>query len=280
MTGREKTRFVTESLANHLRECGFFAATEVPLVTHGAYSSRHRADVYAIKMHEFARKDTRIYEVKTSRADFLNDVNRDKAESYGDYAKRVYYAVPPGIAKKDEIPDGVGLVVLSRNGNWTVQKAPKPGANIQPSADLLLLLMARGFQDVRRVRRLRDREVWEENIDLKDAARNLGHRISLAMSSRGRDHRAERAERLLRAFERVHGKPDVDDAKPGRVVDRSIAASKWEDGLDDKIRSFLAVLDELDRVQVASQFISNVVGRYGGYVNDDMRAAFDKAVKG
>lgn len=238
MNAQEFTRL----LCAHLRSVGYFCATEVPLVERGAFG-RMRADVWALKCHEFARKDTRIYEVKVSRSDFLNDVNKGKAEGYGDFARRVFYAVPSGLCKVAEVPEGVGLITLSRNGNWSVAQAPKPTKIVEPPADLLLLVMARGLGEMQEVRRLAERIDLAENVRLDRAAKGLGWEIARRLAAPGANHRTERALKLLKL---------VEDA-----------AGKEERTLDEQVRAALSLLAEAERFAKVAGYLTKVAQGYG-----------------
>jgi hypothetical protein len=64
------------------------------------------------------------YEVKATRADFLADVRKGKFRRYEHYVQRCYFAVPKGLVKVHEVPDGWGLTVLGPRG-WYVVTAPR-----------------------------------------------------------------------------------------------------------------------------------------------------------
>lgn len=141
------TQEVTHSLAAYLRRTGYFAATEVPLLTNGVSPAATRADVYAIRLGSFTRKDTAIYEVKVSRADFLQDVRTGKALGYTRFAHKVSYAVPEGLVDRMEVPPGIGLLTLSGDA-WAPQQTARPiGDPGEPTVDLMLLLMRRGLEE-------------------------------------------------------------------------------------------------------------------------------------
>ena len=56
-----------------------------------------------------------IYEVKVSRSDFLQD---NKWHLYLQYCNEFYFVVPKGMIRKEELPDGVGLIYYNpENGN-------------------------------------------------------------------------------------------------------------------------------------------------------------------
>lgn len=55
-------------------------------------------------------RETRGYEIKVSRADFLAD---KKWQSYLPYCSWFYFIAPEGIIKPEELPDGVGLMEIT-----------------------------------------------------------------------------------------------------------------------------------------------------------------------
>lgn len=74
---------------------------------------------------------TRIaYEIKVSRSDFLAEMNLpQKREPAENLSHQCYFAMPPGLVKTDEIPDGWGLLEATRGGfrRKKVAKQRKPG---------------------------------------------------------------------------------------------------------------------------------------------------------
>jgi len=80
----------------------------------------------------------RAYEIKTSRADFLND---KKWPEYMALCNKFYWACPKGLIKKDEVDPKVGLVYVNpKGGNCHVMK----GAVYRPvalDAPMLLYLI-------------------------------------------------------------------------------------------------------------------------------------------
>jgi hypothetical protein len=71
-----------------------------------------RADLFTIKPSW--KPVPTIYEVKTSRSDFLRD---DKWTAYLPYCERFYFAFPPGLVKPEEVLDKtVGIVNVTADG--------------------------------------------------------------------------------------------------------------------------------------------------------------------
>lgn len=62
------------------------------------------------------------YEIKVSRSDFLQD---NKWHLYLQYCNEFFFVVPKGLVKKDELPDGVGLIYYSPNTKETLHTVKK-----------------------------------------------------------------------------------------------------------------------------------------------------------
>jgi len=100
------------------------------------------ADVISIKK-SYTRFNLDIYEVKVNRSDFLQDVKNKKYEKYIKYCHRLYYAVLEGVATKDEIPDGIGLLIKGESGWYTAKTSTKRNIEI-PNEVLLSLVFFNG----------------------------------------------------------------------------------------------------------------------------------------
>lgn len=81
-----------------------------------------RPDVYSIA-HSYSKFCPVVYEVKVSMSDFRADVTAGKYTKYFKYAGGVVFAVPDGLLKKTDIPDGCGLMVRKESG-WHTLKGP------------------------------------------------------------------------------------------------------------------------------------------------------------
>lgn len=96
------------------RDNGEIACTELSLA---AWGSAGWVDVAAAKP-SWTSFNVTGYEIKVSRSDFLSDVRSGKFRRYLDFFHRFYFATPAGMMKKDEVPQGMGLIVRSENG-WS-----------------------------------------------------------------------------------------------------------------------------------------------------------------
>lgn len=89
------------------------------------YSSVPHADIFSTDK-SFTRPWYKIYEIKVSRSDFYSDVRSRKYMSYFPYCEELYFVAPKGLLRKDEIPEGCGLMIynLDKKSLTTVRRAP------------------------------------------------------------------------------------------------------------------------------------------------------------
>lgn len=141
-----------------------------------------------------------IYEVKVSRSDFQSDLRSGKWRGYLDHCHRFMFAMPSGIAKKDEIPEEAGLIVRGPRG-WHVQKAA-PARDVEiPTETLLAMLFLKQRKTVRQ--RNIDR-AYREKIDIfywrrGKQASEFGKKVAKALAMY-REYQA-REERMLKQWQ-------------------------------------------------------------------------------
>ncbi len=123
-------------------------------------------DVLTIKK-SFSNPCPSIYEIKTSRSDFMSDINSGKWHKYLPYCQRFYFAVPRGMIKRSEIPDGAGLITRSEKG-WRIIKGARHNQYKELPNDVMLALMMRHLQEIQRVRNLEERTSWMKNKKLSE----------------------------------------------------------------------------------------------------------------
>jgi hypothetical protein len=160
-----------------------------------------RADVLAIAK-SYSPVVIRIYEVKISRGDFQRDIFEGKYKSYLPFCNYLYFAIPSGLLKKEEIPEGCGLVTYSDKG-WRAVKSPVK-REISISQDFMLCLLMKGYQDdYARYRDLEKKRLgknWEYK-GLADAAQEFGLKLSYDIAHS--QHYAERAKVLREEIEKI-----------------------------------------------------------------------------
>jgi len=81
-----------------------------------------RPDVYSMA-HSYSKFCPVVYEVKVSLSDFRADITAGKYTKYFAYAGGVVFAVPDGLLKKSDIPEGCGLMIRKESG-WHTLKGP------------------------------------------------------------------------------------------------------------------------------------------------------------
>ena len=109
-------------------------------------SGSPRPDVYVLDC-SFTNPNPTAYEVKVSRSDFLSDVTSGKFQKYYKFASRVVFAVPKGLIKKTEVPDGCGLIERSEKSWRNTRRAIVNPVDIPWEAMMKLLLHGRGEVD-------------------------------------------------------------------------------------------------------------------------------------
>jgi hypothetical protein len=136
-----------------------------------------RADVFAIRPWGSMR-DAVIYEVKNTRADFLSDMKTGKWRKYREFAHRLYFCTPAGLVKKEELPDGVGLIVWREKGFRVVKHARVE--HVEWDTDFLISLIDRTHYGERETqqRALRERMIAKENGELQPIALRWGHGVA------------------------------------------------------------------------------------------------------
>jgi len=132
-------KFNHRELCFNLAEAKGTRFIEVPLGSvYLSYGSVGQADVITIKP-SYNKFNLDIYECKVTRSDFLQDIKSGKYKRYLEHCNRLYFAAPSGIIKKEELPEGVGLIVRGDNGWSTVKLAKK--RNIEFNNEMLLSLV-------------------------------------------------------------------------------------------------------------------------------------------
>lgn len=147
---------------------------EVPL--EGVWFNRDygKADVLTIKK-SYTRFNLDIYECKTSKSDFNNEIKTGKYKKYFKYCHRLYFACLAGLATREEIPDNVGLIVRGKNGWKTIKPAVSVGADI-PVETLMSILFYRSRVYSPNRERL---SLWYADVDStnKEKLRGFGRSI-------------------------------------------------------------------------------------------------------
>ena len=84
------------------------------------------------------------HEIKVSRSDWLAELkDPTKAQAWKQYCDKWWLVTSPGVAKKDELPDGWGLIEISPTGTLKIRRqAPLLTPEPMPKYVMLYLLRA------------------------------------------------------------------------------------------------------------------------------------------
>lgn len=102
-----------------------------------------RPDVLTIEK-SYSSPNPISYEIKVSVSDFRSDVTKAKWKAYLDFSYGVVFAVPKGLIKKSDVPNGCGLITFNGQ-SWNTVKRP----TLHPAKlndELLLKLLISGEQ--------------------------------------------------------------------------------------------------------------------------------------
>ncbi len=183
---------LAHDLAEHLRQnTARFVWEDMQLGPAGS----PRPDVYAVPF-SFSRFCPIAYECKVSVSDFRADVTKGKYTSYLPFASGIVFAVPDGLLKKTDIPDGCGLMVRGEGG-WRTVKGPTMKAvdNLPRDAWIKLLIDGIKREGQRTELKTRQASIWstarklakshgEEVAELVSQAVNSAERLRNANSER------------------------------------------------------------------------------------------------
>ena len=167
------------------------------------------------------------YEIKVSRQDFLND---DKWQAYLPYCTDFYFVCPQGIIEPDELPQDVGLLIISKNGArlYCKRKAVRRQVVI-PESLYRYILMSRAqivtstyFRD-----ELTKKEFWQQWLIDKRIDRHFGRMVSSTLATRIEEEvlAARRQNESLQS--QIRGLEDVKAFAKAKGVDLD---SRYSDG--------------------------------------------------
>lgn len=117
------------------------------------------------------------YEIKISRSDFLKD---EKHIEYFNMCHELYFVAPQGIIKEDELSDGIGLLVVSKNGNNLYMKKKAKHREIEAPFGLLnYIIMCRAkIQRNEYEDKNFNADYWKRHLESKNLTKEVGHAIS------------------------------------------------------------------------------------------------------
>lgn len=112
---------------------------------HEPCNPEQRIDFWAFNCYRSKNFEKVAFEIKVSRSDFLNEINKpEKRQQALSLSNRFYFAASKGLIKPEEIPDECGLVEFKEgntNLSWT---KPAPWREVsEPSWSFMASLARR-----------------------------------------------------------------------------------------------------------------------------------------
>lgn len=162
--------------ARHSRDAFF---TEVAI-----NGNQRRMDAWAL-IPSYTNSLTVMYEVKTTRRDFVQD---SKMHEYAAYANESYLVCPADVAKSGELPEGFGLLVPSGNRLMTKKKAAFRDVQIpEEFYRALIASKVRRYQgsavDQEIARRVEDVHGFEEYVAGRKSLKDIGYSVSKKLAN-------------------------------------------------------------------------------------------------
>lgn len=108
-------------------------------------SGSPRPDVFAIAK-SYSQFKADAYEIKISVSDLRSDTTSGKWQKYLKYAHRVWFAIPAGLVRLDEIPRQCGVIVRHDNV-WRAARKPISQAMSTLPHDAWMKLLIESFPD-------------------------------------------------------------------------------------------------------------------------------------
>lgn len=167
-------------LAGHLR--GMSKPAMVWLDMQLGPAGSMRPDVFTIE-RTYTALNTRAFEVKVSRGDFLADATAGKAQGYRSVAGSLAFAAPKGLLKREEIPDGCGLIERGESG-WRWARRPVISRIETLPTKVWLKLLMDGIERAHDPRGERRRERANEYTQLRRAEQMLGVELGKLLRDR------------------------------------------------------------------------------------------------
>jgi len=139
------------------------------------------------------------YEIKISRSDFLKD---QKYVEYLNLCNELYFVCPQGIIKEDELTDGIGLLIVSKNGTNLYTKKKAKFREIEIPVGLLhyiIMCRARITKNMYDGYPENDLDHWRTIYEQKKESYIIGH----AVAKRIRSEIAEKIAKVESENERI-----------------------------------------------------------------------------
>lgn len=216
-------------------------------------------DVMTLR-YSYTRPDVTIYDIKSSKQDFSQDVNKAKYKRYLTFCDRFYFAMPIGLLRKNEVPEDAGLIVYSPGKNtWSVVKASPRHTAMLDRIHWQSLMMAK-YATQRTARRLKERIVWEENASVADRVKGLNYEIVRKI------HDAEGVDDKIKNIKKIVAQGL--SINPEELYKRG----KWdlENFIHEVIKRLTVPREKELSTLIMSELAELLCGDYSSYRNDQL----------
>lgn len=172
--------------------------------TIGAWSGP-RPDIMAFPRFRYDIPQIHAYEIKVSRSDLLSDLNSEKWRKYQQHCQSVTFAMPHGIATKDDIPAECGVMFRTGRGWRTERRAQNLGSpcSIQAMAKLLTCHPSREACEGLASHRKSELTYRAEQNFRRECGERFGHHLArlVADIASGKDPASDARERAKKIVE-------------------------------------------------------------------------------
>lgn len=187
---------LASDLAEFRRQCGELAFERLSL---GSFSAAGIMDLATVRRSKTDPRPT-CYEVKVARSDLLADLRAEKWRRYLPHCRRLYFAMPKGLAIPKEIPPEAGLMLLGPRGWYSAKAAPMSHRRHQDFADLYMAMLLNGaaapWKGASRAERIANGMAAKTTG--RSTAQRLGKRVAEIMNE---NHRLRSEVRWFRLLE-------------------------------------------------------------------------------
>jgi DNA repair protein MmcB-like len=196
---------LAEDLAASKRRSGHIVQTKLSI---GTFRTHGEMDLFFMRP-SWTDPAVTCVEVKISRSDFLADVTSGKYTRYRPFCRFLYFAVPKGMVKRDEIPPRIGLYERGEEKWRTVKRATAEDMTVEDHFQVLKSLVMRHHNRPigprSRADRIRDMlqvSSEAEYLELWGKARVIGENIANEVSKARREAASCRQEAAASRMEK------------------------------------------------------------------------------
>lgn len=225
---------LADDLAAHLRgNTDRMVWTDMQLGPSGS----SRPDVYALPK-TYSRFQPIAYECKVSMSDFRSDVTKGKYTDYLAFASGVVFACPAGLLKKEDIPNGAGLMVRGPDGWRSLKKPALVKCESLPRDAWMKLLIDGSRRDLERQELQKDR-AWR-SLNEYNALAKIRVEFGEVVAAAIQDHRNKTTHRLDDLQRQFVTQTAVVEGELRRLDERRRETRKYADDYCSKLLTDLA----------------------------------------